>query len=162
MMRRKKNKNFDFGAFYQKYKKEVIFVLGLFMVWCLRRRLLNIGTPGGENPHVESNVEVIDGVDLKKSTLTETEAKNKAEKLFKAMNVFFGTDEDVIFEELKGLTKEDYALVHYQFGKRKYNIFLGEHNMLGTPMDLNNWLINELTTTELKQLKELNPNLSFL
>ncbi|MDO5607384.1 MAG: hypothetical protein Q4G08_02900 [Capnocytophaga sp.] len=143
------------GGFYQKYKYEIWVALVIFILWLLWKKYKNAGSPGEQNANVVSNVTPIGNI--KGAKISSTKARSIAEKLFVAMNTFWGTDEEVIYSELANLTKEDYALVHYQFGNRKYSAIFGEKNILGVEMDLNGWLVNELKASEIRKLCAINP-----
>ncbi|WP_156102313.1 hypothetical protein [Muricauda sp. MAR_2010_75] len=89
------------------------------------------------------------------SSLSEFEAKQKADALFTAMRNM-GTDEDLIYSVFEGLTQADYAKVYNAFGLRPYNSHLGEASAnLSKERDLNFWLLSELSSSERNKLEEI-------
>lgn len=97
------------------------------------------------------------------STMTEIEAKSIADDLFDAMKNP-GTNENIIYNRLSGLSYNDFAKVSRAFGLRWYDPILGAeggwllkwagHKQLG----LFEWLNEELTYTDKLKLQELMPN----
>ena len=52
-------------------------------------------------------------------------ASQKATALYNAMNIYTGTDEQTIIEELTGVTQAQFGLISKAFGLRNYNRYLG-------------------------------------
>ncbi len=91
------------------------------------------------------------------STITDEGAQNIASSLFSAM-ADLGTDEDLIYSSLKGLSKADFAKVYNAFGFKPYLPHLGmEDEYFGTDYDLVSWLTFELSASELEKLKSELP-----
>lgn len=143
-------------------QKNPMFVLLLIILWFVRFWLRKLFSSRTEPilPQGSKDYEVKQK-DVRGAVISEAEANTKAEQLFQAMNVFSGTDEEVIYNILRGVSKVDYNMIYNSFGLRYYNTILGEGSpsWLGSLMDLNMWLVHELTTKELEELKRINPQL---
>ncbi|WP_035677916.1 hypothetical protein [Flavobacterium limnosediminis] len=85
-------------------------------------------------------------------------AKNIAEKLYNAMKDS-GTDEDLIFNSLQGLSLTQFAQVIQAFGKRSYNSLYGNqinwNPLFGSlPLEpLQVWLKSELSAKSYETLR---------
>lgn len=99
-------------------------------------------------------------MDESSSKISSFEAKRIAEALYESMYTL-GTDEDKIFNLLKGVTKEDYSKVYNEFGVRYYQEYFGTWSdaIVGVGLDLNGWLENELTPKELLHLSTITNGL---
>lgn len=151
-------KKFDFKAFFTKYKMIIYIVLSLLVVYFIINKFLGVRVPQKPNKMVDKPVVKENEMGSK---LSDNEANSIAERLFKAMNSFFGTDEDTIYTLLAGLSTQDYYKVYNRFGLRRYSTVFGESTIspFGVELSLTQWLVNELTSDEYKKLKKLNPNL---
>ncbi len=111
-------------------------------------------------PAAPKRPELIEDSNLAKSTLTDVQAQNIAEKLFTAMATV-GTDEKAIFSALSGLNANDFLKVYNAFGMRQYSLFWGN---VGDPITsdkhhLITWLANELSVSDAKKLEQKIPGL---
>ncbi len=98
------------------------------------------------------------------STLSDSQANAMAERLWQAMAVTpFGTDETEVFKVLEHLTTADYNKVYNAFGLRPYSMLFGSQDTSINPLvegrNLTEIIINELSTSELEDLKKLNSRL---
>ncbi len=98
--------------------------------------------------------------DVSGATLTDVDADRIATVLYEAMGGY-GTKEDVIYEELKGMSKPNFNKVYNAFGVRYYNPVIGTESdwALGDKRNLWYWLNAELNLSELSQLKKLAPEI---
>lgn len=85
-------------------------------------------------------------------TITKNQAATRAAGLFQAMVPWDGTDEERIFDLLRGLTPDDYVLISQEFGTPRYDGF-GEAFFPFPKHNLSNWLQSELTNEEFQKLK---------
>ena len=161
----RKNSSFlnDISKSVLDFVKENPFLVILLLSALILRMFLNRLFPSQDEPRVSkgnTDYEVVPE-DTKGSKMSKSEARTKAEQLFKAMNVFGGTDEAAIFNVLTGISKADYNMIYNAFGIRSYSTILGESTVswLGTDLDLNGWLAYELDSSEMAELKRKNPNL---
>lgn len=155
----------EVSKWYKKEKLVIILVVSLFLYWTFGKWIKQkIGIE--EKPIKDGfNVKLknVEG-NAKKSSLSETEAQTMAERLYDAMR-YFGTEEEVIFDTLKGLNNNDFSKIYVAFGKRYYNeVFVGGGEapswLLGSRLcDLIQWLEFELDLQEKKKLKKLAPEL---
>ena len=86
-------------------------------------------------------------------------AKTKAEQLFNAMRNP-GTDEQMIYDVLAGLSYNDFVLISNAFGKRYYDKTLGTDGgwIFNKKLSLHDWLLQELDNSELEELESYMPN----
>ncbi|MFJ1412411.1 hypothetical protein [Capnocytophaga canimorsus] len=143
----------DFLVKYQNYIMVSVFVLFVYI-------LVNKVLFGKKKPNTD--VKDAPEVDTKGSSLTIPQARAKAERLLIAMNSAAGTDEEEIQRVLRGISKSDYNMIYEAFGLRSYNRILGESalfDFLGVDLDLTQWLMHELSASEMNELRRLNPNL---
>lgn len=63
-----------------------------------------------------------------------------------------GTDEDVLFDSLEGLSANDLKRVFNAFGVKKYMLF-GGSALFAKPLDLFGWYREELNGSELKRMR---------
>ncbi len=125
--------------------KAVLLIPILVFLWNFKDRLL-----GTEKLKTLSS----DG-----ATISDEVAQNIASALFSAM-ADIGTDEDLIFSSLRGLSKADFAKVYNAFGLKCYEPTTGQFDPLGVigfDMDLVAWLTSELSASELERLKRELP-----
>lgn len=66
----------------------------------------------------------------------------------------FGTQEQVMFNLLKGLTGADLNKVFIAFGKRKY-FWTGSSEIFGSDKNLFEWFASELGTSDLTKMKQI-------
>ena len=88
---------------------------------------------------------------FKPATISKSNAKSRAEAIYKAM-YGFGNGFRIVLENLKGLSKNDYIKVYNEFGARK-----GQNDVFNR-MDLNEWIIDQFNETELLRLRLLISN----
>ncbi|ATA90928.1 hypothetical protein CGC56_01320 [Capnocytophaga canimorsus] len=160
-----KKKKFDFSKvleFLKKYQHYFMASAFILFVYLIVKSLFF----GKKEKDKERNRDVKDAppVDTKGSKMTVVEADAKAERLFVAMNVLSGTDEDEIKAVLKDVSTADYNMIYSSFGLRPYNTLLGEGatfgwSIFGNDLDLTQWLTHELSASERNELRRLNPNL---
>lgn len=115
--------------------------------------LLSLVTTNKNNPNYDSG-----DSNNQPSTITDQEAKQKADTLYEAMNGM-GTDEDMIFATLTGLTVADYNKVDSAFGYRSYNTYTGTSTGGINKYPLKTWLKEELSSSDYITLKNNFPNL---
>ena len=89
-----------------------------------------------------------------KSNITPEEADIRANEIHDAWGLV-NDDEGLIFDRLKDVNIQAYKLIEQSYGKRKPVLTANE-------MRLTETLNYMLTKTEIKELKALNPVLSFL
>lgn len=85
------------------------------------------------------------------SSITKAQAETIANNVYEAMNRI-GTDWDRIKKNLIGLNGKSLQKVYCAFGKRRYFV-TGRGSILGEKMDLTGWLIAELKSYQLNELK---------
>jgi len=78
--------------------------------------------------------------------ITEGQAQTKANALYQAM-LGPGTDFDTVRNNLIGLNYNDWVLVYNAFGKRSGIL------PLSAAEDLSEWLVNDLSSSELEELR---------
>jgi hypothetical protein len=83
--------------------------------------------------------------------------KQKATVLYNAMNIYNGTDEQTIIEELTGVTQNQFGLISKSFGLRNYNRLLGYNTIGGANLSLKTWLKEELSTADYNLLRKKFP-----
>ena len=84
------------------------------------------------------------------------DAKSVADTLHEAMKSA-GTDEDMIFEALTGISAMQFASVIKAFGYRLYNTYTGTSYMAVNKYPLKTWLKEELSESDYKTLKNNFP-----
>ena len=93
------------------------------------------------------------------SQINDSQASVLAERLYQAMYAG-GTDEDAIYAALEGLNHNDYVKVSKAFGERSYFYPTGEapvFDWMGAYLTLEEWLIQELSISEINDLKRILP-----
>ena len=80
-------------------------------------------------------------------------AKQKSSVLYDAMNSYKGTDEQLIFETLTGVTQSQFGLINQAFGLKNYNRLLGYNTIGGTKLPLKTWLREELEDDDYNLLR---------
>lgn len=151
-------KKFDFRVFFEKYKIFIWVLLSLVVVYLILNKVIGkMKLPKAPNNTVDSPIKK---EDTNGTVVSESQAYSYAERLWDAMSRP-GTDESTIFEVLQGLSTADYNAVYNAFGLRRYSTIFGESTVapFGVEMSLSQWLVNELSGTEMRKLKELNKNL---
>ncbi|CAA0190314.1 conserved hypothetical protein [Tenacibaculum maritimum] len=101
-------------------------------------------------------------LDTDGATITDLQAKSIAEGLYEAMYTY-GTDEDRIYELLRGISPPDFSKIYNAFGIRPYNEFFGswEISLFGLDFDLLQWLSSELNDSELRKLSSVTDGVLF-
>lgn len=134
-------KNIDFSKYYDEALFAGIVISIAIGIWFLYRSLIK---PGDERT-IEINEDNL--------SLTETQAQLIADNLWGAMKRL-GTDENAIYEAFEKIqTPDDAILVSEKFGVRKYG--QGGHvEFLGYDLNLKSWLAAELTTNDMKPIKD--------
>lgn len=101
-----------------------------------------------------------------KPTITRTEAKAIADAQLAAMSSW-GTDEDALFNSLKGLTGPDLAQVFVEFGNKWYDVYFGTESWAWVPkaknLNLFAWYANELDKKDMAKMAAVwkSSNLKF-
>ncbi|MFJ1379384.1 hypothetical protein [Capnocytophaga canimorsus] len=155
-----KKKKFDFSKvleFLKKYQHYFMASAFILFVYLIVKSLFF-----GKKDKPNTDVKDAPPVDTKGSKMTIVEARAKSERLLLAMNSPAGTDEEEIQRVLRGISKSDYNMIYEAFGLRSYNRVLGESalfDFLGVDLDLTQWLMHELSASEMNELRRLNPNL---
>ncbi|WP_026756080.1 hypothetical protein [Sediminibacter sp. Hel_I_10] len=93
------------------------------------------------------------------SSLTDLQAQQKADVLYNAMKGF-GTDEDVIFQTLQGLSKSDFYKVSNKFGLRNYSETYGtgsQDSFIGDEISLMDMMLSELSPSDMEYIYTLLP-----
>lgn len=103
---------------------------------------------GGSNVGIDTKP-----LDVSKSTLTNTQATQVAEKLFRYMNQF-GTKESKLLEECKKYNGADLQKIFEAFGVRKYFV-TGWSKVLGEQLNLFGWFGEELSGSDLDEMREI-------
>lgn len=99
----------------------------------------------------------ISGTNLPKPTINEQQAQSRAAILFKSMDRI-GTDFNKIKEALTGINTADYLLIFQKFGEVRYAF--GGQSIWPAPLkNLNQWLAEELTESEINELRKLLPKI---
>lgn len=88
-------------------------------------------------------------------TITQNQAKNIATGLYQAM-ADPGTDEQAIFNLLKGKTPQDFTLISNEFGLVRY-LYGADGGFIGPKRNLAYWLTEELNVSEMVKLKQIMP-----
>ncbi|MFV8374016.1 hypothetical protein ACNQGC_01700 [Flavobacterium sp. GSP11] len=84
-------------------------------------------------------------------------ASQKANVLYNAMNIYNGTDEQTMIEELTGISQKQFGLISKAFGLRNYNRYLGYNTIGGTKLPLKTWLREELNDADYNLLRKKFP-----
>ncbi|MFV5689083.1 hypothetical protein ACM55M_10715 [Flavobacterium sp. ZT3R25] len=84
-------------------------------------------------------------------------ASQKANVLYNAMNIYTGTDEQTMIEELTGVSQNQFGLISKAFGLRNYNRYLGYNTIGGTQLPLKTWLREELNDADYNLLRKKFP-----
>ncbi|MFD2827176.1 hypothetical protein ACFSYG_11900 [Leeuwenhoekiella polynyae] len=99
---------------------------------------------------------------LPPSSLSVLQAQLKANKLYDAFQAnswgLPGTDTEAVYNELRGLSHNDYVKVFEAFGKKSYNPITGEGSIGFSKLDLTEWLTAELSNSEFAKLRQILPN----
>ncbi len=90
------------------------------------------------------------------TTITTNQAQNIAAGLLAAMANGWGTDEDRIYNLLKGRSPQDFALISNAFGTPRYD-GNGEAYFPFPETPLAHWLHSELNQEEMNHLKSIMP-----
>ena len=137
------------GTTAWKYRKPIGFtILGLIAAYILWRAYKK-AFPGG----------IKQDRSLPPAVITDTQAITTAERLFEAMRSS-GTDEDAIMQALEGINHNDFVKISDAFGTRSYIPATGSHPLydwMGEDLDLVEWLLSELSNSEIKRLKQTLP-----
>lgn len=102
----------------------------------------------------KNSVMYLDDINAQNEPLFD--AKSVADTLHEAMKDA-GTDEDVIFEALTGISPAQFASVIKVFGYRLYNTYTGTSYMAVNKYPLKTWLKEELSESDYKTLKNNFP-----
>ncbi len=81
----------------------------------------------------------------------------KVALLYDAMNRYLGTDENLIFETLTGVTQVQFGLIQKAWGLKNYNRLLGYNTVGGTALPLKTWLKEELDEKDYNLLRKRFP-----
>lgn len=101
------------------------------------------------------NKKYIDEGDI--NTIPTFNANQKKSLLYEAMNRYNGTDENLIFETLTGVTQIQFGLINKAFGLQNYNRILGYNTVGGTKLPLKTWLKEELNDKDYNLLRKKFP-----
>ena len=138
-----------------------IAVAGTIAVLYLGNKLLdtasNFFTPGSKKDNEENKAVEDVKVTTSKLQYLPTVYKRIAQQQYDAMNLP-GTDEDTLFDTLKGLNTEDLKQVYKDYGRRSPRTNLTGSEWLdefGSPSDLITWYREELDQEELKKMQAI-------
>jgi hypothetical protein len=139
------------GKAVSKTVKPALYVAGGIAAIIASYKLYNFLFPGGlsTDPFKEP------------TDLTNSQAETIAERCYQAMYAA-GTDTEALFQALAGLNHNDYVAVSKAFGTRSYFYPTGEapvFDWMGANLTLEEWLIQELDLSEIKELKKLIPEI---
>lgn len=137
----------------------VLIAVAAFVLWRLWSK---ITSPGGlfdprKAELLDDAQNSIDSVkvDHKAAHLSKAQARQRADQLYQAFAgsgiAWFGTDEKMAFDALKGCTTEDLKQIWKEFGIRKATAF-------GVPYftgDLRGWFLAELGASDLAKMDKI-------
>lgn len=112
-----------------------------------------------KNPNKNKKRLLVDNPEF--NTVNNFSAITVSKQLYEAMRNT-GTDEDIVFETLTGLSENQFRLVINAFGLKPYNTVLGnQKTLIGSDVfgyklpkhGLKSWLKNELSNEKYKLLK---------
>ena len=134
------------GNFFSKNIVTLLIIGGvIWLIYVIKNSLKGKG------------IEIVDilGIRPPKNSVSNDALKLIAEAQAEGM-LSYGTNEDLLFDSLKGLNKYDLIKVFNYFGKRPYEaISGGQDDYIGTMRDLFTWYKFELNGNELKKMKEI-------
>ena len=137
-------------TFLNDHKKPILYGIAGIAAIYVGYRIYKIAFPDGLriDPTKES------------PRISRSEAITIAERLHKAMNES-GTDEEAIYDSLRGLNHNDFVMVSNAFGKRPYLHWFGTSifDALGDNLTLVEWFIEELNMKEINKVKSLIPEI---
>lgn len=127
--------------FFKKNFKTLAIIAGvLFLVWKLKGLF-------SKEPRV------IFSVNQLLTSKSKEELENIADAQYIAMAVS-GTEEEPLFESLKGLNKYDLKEVYNKFGNREYFLFgKAEQGVIGESLNLFEWYNKELGIFDLPKMR---------
>ncbi len=143
--------------FSGKYKTALILLaigIGGYIIYKSVKGISKVGDEfsfGGSGIGDFSN----SSVNVNAASITQEGAEIIAAKLLDAMDGF-GTDEEAIFDALKGKNKSDFIMISNAFGTPRYD-GAGESHWPFAERSLVEWLTRELSSQELAELKKLMP-----
>lgn len=91
------------------------------------------------------------------NTIPAFSPTQKVALLYDAMNRYTGTDENLIFETLTGVTQVQFGLIQKAWGLKNYNRLLGYNTIGGTKLPLKTWLKEELSEQDYNLLRKRFP-----
>lgn len=91
------------------------------------------------------------------NTIPAFSPTQKVALLYDAMNRYTGTDENLIFETLTGVTQVQFGLIQKAWGLKNYNRLLGYNTIGGTKLPLKTWLKEELNEQDYNLLRKRFP-----
>jgi hypothetical protein len=140
-------------------KDQVLDFVRNYWPWILGLAGVTVGGYYAYSYFNDSNLVIQEDRSLEPTKLEKLDAQNIAESLFKAMSNP-GTDEQIIYDLLNGLTYNDFAKISTAFGKRYYSQTLGTEggSLFGTNAGLFEWLTFELSNDDMKQLEKIIPS----
>ena len=150
------------GDFLKDNKKPVLYIGGAIIVVSIAYTLVknvNKGVSNFFNPGANTikGKFIPQEIDLTKTTITETQAKNFAENLFEAFNYFYGTNKSTINAIFDKIKPEDFKMIYNEFGKRTYSSLNG-----GSPTDKVYALDTYLGNRDLDLVEWFNKELDLL
>lgn len=126
--------------------------------------------PTSDDNHVYTGntIKEVTVVASRNQSITQAEAYDLADELYKAMDGF-GTDEDAIFAVASKLkTVQDWEAVKQAFGFKPYSVAYATPSLLsndgysdimaGVPINLKNWLLQELSDSDRSELLRRLPS----
>lgn len=139
----------DFNKIMEFIKKYWVYLLGIFIVLTIARKLI---LPSRNSPFEEVQYSTIG------ATITNSEAKALASSLYSAM-ADFGTVESEIHRIRQIIGNNSYNLraVYNAFGLKAYSTFGAPMYgwMSATDVDLKTWLYNELSDKDYKVWEQM-------
>lgn len=135
-------------------KKKVIIVGASLVLLGLGAYFLTKTNKNG-NSILGGNKKYIDEGDV--NLIPTFSATQKVALLYDAMNRYTGTDENLIFETLTGVSQAQFGLIQKAFGLKNYNRILGYNTIGGTKLPLKTWLKEELNDQDYNLLRKRYP-----
>lgn len=126
----------------------MVLILAFYIYKGIKKK--SIGESGG-GTFIDKKTKPLDN--SIKPTLTNTQATQVAETLFRYMNQF-GTKEDELLKECRKYNGADLQKIFEAFGVRKYFV-TGWSKVLGEQLNLFGWFSEELSGSDLEEMREI-------
>jgi hypothetical protein len=142
------------GTYVANNKKPLLYVGGAIAIVVIGYAVVKRIKGGIAGEKIIGGKFVDQEVDLNKTSINLTTAKNYAENLFEAFNYTWGTDKSTINSIFSKINSEDFKMIYNAFGKRSYSSLNGgspsgkwwsPDTLVGSvKLDLIQWINNEL------------------